>query len=109
MGAANTYDATLTAITATEQLNLIAGTCVYSVPDALKQLMPLARWIPTSNDFEMDLLNPAQTATAGSATAATRAFIVLNFEGCTPSTQIGQIYVSSCMSFKPASSLGGLY
>jgi len=81
---------------------------VYNVPEALRELMFLARWIPTSDDFSMDLLNPIYVAT-GSKTATTAAWVVLSFEGCTPSTQIGQIYVSTCMSFKPQSVLGSLY
>jgi hypothetical protein len=81
---------------------------VYNVPDAINQFLFLARWIPTSNDFNMDLLTPS-TFVAGSQSVTTCSFIVLNFEGCTPSTIIGQIYVSSCASFKPQSNIGGLY
>lgn len=81
---------------------------VYNVPDALKSLVPLARWVPTANDFSMDLLNPNYIA-VGAPVVSTVAWIVLSFEGCTPSSTIGQIYVSTGMSFKPQAQLGGLY
>lgn len=74
----NTYDGTVAAITAAEQLNLLQGTKVYNVPEAINRYSQIARWIPTANDFSMDLLNPAQYAN-GSTIANTVAFIVLNF------------------------------
>lgn len=104
----STFDATVATITPAQQLNAQQSTRVYNVPDALNKYLHLARWIPTANDFGMDLLMPVQNGT-GASLNLTYAFVVLNFEGCTASTQIGQIYLTSCASFKPASVLGGLY
>jgi len=71
--------------------------------------MECGRWLPTANDFEMDLLIPAAFPAAGTRLASNYAFMVLVFEGCSPSTQIGQIYVTSAASFKPPANLVGLY
>ncbi len=107
MNAAATFDGTLAAVTADQVLNATSAARVYMVPDCLGNLRNMARWIPTGDDFEMDLLRPILAA--NTTETLKQAFIVLCFEGLRASAQVGQIYVSTAMSFKPPAALNGLY
>jgi len=96
------------ALTSSDILNTSFSARVYNIPQCLDKVQHLARWIPTSNDFEMDLINPV-FGVAGLSTYSNYAFIAVSFTGCTPSTTIGNIYLSSAMSFKPSAPVTGIY